>query len=87
VPSPFGRKENYNKTYVFCSEDPFDFGHFSNTKTNNTKLVGILECHAPEIISYGEKYYITTCGWSGYPKPKEISDNPNGVYISRLKIE
>jgi len=86
VPSPTGRVENYNKTHVFCSQNPFDFGSFKKCKGNTANLICILDTHAPEILTIKNDHYITTCGWPGYPKPKGISKSENGVFIRKLCI-
>lgn len=48
--------EEYDKTLVYWSSDPFNFPR--------SQLVTELETHAPEVVE-GEdgRFYITTCGW------------------------
>ncbi len=86
VPSPFRRKRNYNKTYVFSSKNILDFGLFSELGSNTSKLVCILEAHAPEIFIHNGEYFMTTCGWSGYPKPTGLTATDNGVYYKKIKF-
>ena len=85
VPSPFGRRKHYLDTHVFISKDPLHFGHFSQDQKNTAHLIAQLETHAPEIIHYQNKYFVTSCGWKGFPKPKEVKEE--GIFIRELEIK
>lgn len=65
------KKQNYCNTMVFCSEDPKNFGVYDGEF--GKKPITVLNVHAPEIIEENGRYYITTCGWRGYPNPFEGS--------------
>jgi len=72
--------DNYHNMLVFCSEDPYNFGEY--TGDNHSEMViAELKSHAGEIICDNGKYYITTCGWSGYGIPCE-----GGVAIAELEF-
>jgi hypothetical protein len=42
------------KTYVYCSETPYDFG-----ANNDSKLVAVLPLKAPEVIEWKGQWYIS----------------------------
>lgn len=85
VPSPFGRRANYLNTHVFISKDPLHFGCFARDQTNTANLIGRLEAHAPEIIHFKDKYYITTCGWKNFPKPRGV--NREGIFFNNVSLQ
>jgi len=85
VPGLVGVRKHYNDTFVFRSDDPFDFGKFKGEKSQNTKLIGRLETHAPEVFVQDDKIFYTTCGWSKMPKP--TGADCDGVCIRELKID
>lgn len=85
VPSPFGRRPNYNHTVVFSSSDPTNFGFFSKDKNNTSQIVNDLNAHAPEVINDDGKLFLTTCGWKDFPKPRGITQE--GVFIRRIKFQ
>ena len=64
-------RDNYCNTMVFCSKDPKNFGVFDGDEGD--RPITVLNTHAPEIVEENGKYYITTCGWRGYPNPYEGS--------------
>jgi sucrose-6-phosphate hydrolase SacC (GH32 family) len=55
-------RKDYNKTLVFGSHNPYDFGLY-NGKRRSSQLVSQLETHAPVYVQSGERWYLTTCGW------------------------
>lgn len=61
--------ENYNNTLVFSSKNPRLFGEYNGD--SGTQPITTISAHAPEILYENGKYYITTCGWRGYPVPNE----------------
>lgn len=61
--------ENYNNTLVFSSKNPRTFGEYNGN--SGTQPITTISAHAPEILYENGKYYITTCGWRGYPIPNE----------------
>ena len=62
--------KTYNDTFVFCSDDPKNFGEYNGSSTG-TKPVTVLKAHAPEIIEDNGNFYITTCGWYNKPTPNK----------------
>lgn len=63
--------ENYNRTLVFCSDDPCDFGCYNEGECGAVPVTSIF-AHAPEIITDEDGTdYITTCGWNGKGIPFE----------------
>ncbi|MBQ8566371.1 MAG: family 43 glycosylhydrolase [Clostridia bacterium] len=68
----------YNDTFVFCSENPKDFGIYNGD--DGQKPIAKLKAHAPEVIEDGGNFYITTCGWNTKPNP-----NKGAVSIARLE--
>ncbi|OIP97733.1 hypothetical protein AUK40_02575 [Candidatus Wirthbacteria bacterium CG2_30_54_11] len=77
-------REHYLNTKVFVSRDPTDFGVYATDKTNTSNPVATIEAHAPEVIGYAGRRYITTCGWKNSPKAKGI--HSEGVYIREMEI-
>lgn len=78
VPARFHKTlnyKNYNNTQVFFSENPLVF----------EEKVGSVEAHAPEVLQIKGRYFLTTCGWIGFPKPRGV--NGEGVFIRELVIE
>ena len=63
-----GPYESYSDTVVIESDDPFSF------KKEN--IVGRIPSHAAEVLTIGENYYITRCGWG-----------EGGVYLAPLYFE
>ena len=84
VPSPFGRKKHYLNTLVFISKNPYDFGTYSKNKTNTSRFICSIEAHASEVIIFNGKYYLTTCGWKGFPKPEGVKE---GVWIKEMELK
>jgi len=74
------KRETYNNTLVFVSDDPTDFGVY-NGENGGAMPIAKLFAHAPEIIQDGDNWYITTCGWRGY------KDVPNKGCVSIAKLE
>ena len=72
---------NYNDTLVFVSSDPTSFGEYNGGEGGATPITK-LQAHAPEIIEENGKYYITTCGWSGY-----AAANDGAVSVAPLEWE
>jgi len=62
----------YLNTIVLFSENPLDFGTYAaGGKGETSQYVTRLETHASEIIQDDDgKWWITTCGWVGFPRPK-----------------
>jgi beta-fructofuranosidase len=74
------RRENYQDTLVFSSDDPLQFGEY--TGDNHDRLViAQLRAHAAEILHdpVTGKWFATTCGWRGFGIPHE-----GGVSIAEL---
>lgn len=61
---------SYHDTCVFVSSDPTDFGAYAGG-VNGSHYLTRIRAHAPEIISLGEDWFITTCGWRGKSTPIE----------------
>ena len=72
-----GADDNYNNTFVFCSNDPLSFGEYNGNE--GTQPITTIQAHAPEILESNGKYYITTCGWNFKPVPI-----PGAVAIAEL---
>ncbi len=72
------KKENYQNTLVFCSQNPYDFGDYTG---DDSVCIARLNAHAAEVVydPASAAHYITTCGWPGYGLPHE-----GGVSIARL---
>lgn len=77
-------RRNYLITKVFISKDPTNVGFYTTDEENTAEIIATLEAHAPEIVIDNGKYYITTCGWSGYPKPEGVQTE--GVYIREIEL-
>lgn len=71
----------YNDTLVFCSDDPKSFGEY-NGDGDGAKPITVLQAHAPEVLEYNGRFYITTCGWNNKPTP-----NKGAVSIASLEWE
>ena len=73
-------RENYHKTLVFVSDDPYSFGEYNGEK-GGAMPVAKLFAHAPEILKDENGWHITTCGWNGY----DAVPNPGAVSIASLE--
>lgn len=85
VSSPFGRRKNYLNTCIFLSDDPLDFGIYSGDLTNTSLLIARTQAHAAEIFQVEDQYYMTSCGWLSYPKPKGVDGE--GVWIRKIDFD
>ena len=71
--------EDYNATFVFRSEEPYDFGSFYEP-------VAKLYTHAPEVFSVSGQWYITHAGdIIGGLLYGDPGYSPPGVQIARLR--
>lgn len=85
VPGILGTRKNYNKTLIFRSSDPLDFGIYQGKNKPTPNLVGELEAHAPEVFVRDDRIFYTTCGWTGFPSPEGVTSD--GVWLRELKID
>ena len=73
------KHHNYHNTLVFCSEDPTNFGEYTDDNEEDL-VIAKLHAHAPEVIQDDDgQWFITTCGWINYGTPVE-----GGVAVARL---
>ena len=58
------KAESYNDTYVFCADNPYDFGVFRG-KEHSESLLTRLAAHAPEWVEnpVSGEWYLTSAGW------------------------
>ncbi len=83
----------YHDTFIFESDNPFDFGDFNGNTASpaNEHYVTRLDVHAPEFVYDAEsnKWYVTTCGWPA--NMKHYIDGTTtlgrGVLIAELSFE
>ena len=69
-------RSTYIKSPVFFSEDPLNFGVYAaGGKGETARYVTTYAAHAPEIVKDGDKWWITTAGWPGFPRPEGCPDH------------